>query len=197
MKIEFDNKTGATVLVIALLFFGLGFAINNGEDHDGVMGNMHGNTVNNSSYSASDIMFAQMMIPHHQQAIAMSDLALVNSQNPDIFALAQQIKSAQAPEIAQMKSWLTANGTTLMGAHGMSMEGMLTDAELSDLKMTTGNSFDKLFLKGMIAHHQGALTTVAMIANSDNSEARQLAKNIKTSQSAEIELMKKYLASMT
>lgn len=193
MKIEFDRKTGATVLVVALLFFGLGFAINNDGDHDGMMGNMHGSNSNNSAYSSNDIMFAQMMIPHHQQAIVMSDLALKTSSNPEVLALAKQIKAAQAPEIEQMKAWLKAAGTSLMGAHGMAMEGMLTDSEISELKSATGVSFDKLFLQGMIGHHEGALTMVSMIVNSDNAEARKLAKDIRTSQSAEIVKMKALL----
>ena len=193
MKIEFDRKTGASVLVVALLFFGLGYAINNDGDHDGMMGNMHGNSASNSSYSSNDIMFAQMMIPHHQQAIVMSDIALKNSTNPDVLALAKQIKAAQAPEIEQMKAWLKAAGTSLMGAHGMAMEGMLTDSEISELKSATGVSFDKLFLQGMIGHHEGALTMISMIVDSDNAEARKLAKDIQTSQSAEIVKMKALL----
>ena len=136
------------------------------------------------------------MIPHHQQAIVMSDFALKTSTNPDVLALARQIKAAQAPEIEQMKGWLSAAGTSLMGAHGMAMDGMLTDSEIATLKSATGSTFDKLFLQGMIGHHEGALTMVSMIVNSDNSEARTLAKNIKTSQSAEIELMKVYLKNL-
>lgn len=193
MKIEFDRKTGASVLVVALLFFGLGYAINNDGDHDGMMGNMHGNSASNSSYTSNDIMFAQMMIPHHQQAIVMSDIALKNSTNPDVLALAKQIKAAQAPEIEQMKAWLKAAGTSLMGAHGMAMEGMLTDSEISELKSAKGVSFDKLFLQGMIGHHEGALTMISMIVDSDNAEARKLAKDIQTSQSAEIVKMKALL----
>lgn len=194
MKIEFDKKTGALVLIIALVFFGIGYAVNNDRDYDGMMGWMHSGSNTSSAYSANDIMFAQMMIPHHQQAIVMSDFALKTSTNPDVLALARQIKAAQAPEIEQMKGWLSAAGTSLMGAHGMAMDGMLTDSEIATLKSATGSTFDKLFLQGMIGHHEGALTMVSMIVNSDNSEARTLAKNIKTSQSAEIELMRKYLA---
>lgn len=196
MKIEFDRKKGATVLVVALLFFGLGFAINNDGDHGGMMGNMHGSNSNNSAYSSNDIMFAQMMIPHHQQAIVMSDLALKTSSNPEVLALAKQIKAAQAPEIEQMKAWLKAAGTSLMGAHGMAMEGMLTDSEISELKSATGVSFDKLFLQGMIGHHEGALTMISMIVDSDNAEARKLAKDIQTSQSAEIVKMKALLETL-
>ena len=83
-----------------------------------------------------------------------------------------------------------------MGAHGMAMDGMLTDSEIATLKSATGSTFDKLFLQGMIGHHEGALTMVSMVVNSDNSEARTLAKNIKTSQSAEIVLMKVYLKNL-
>lgn len=126
----------------------------------------------------------------------MSDLALKTSSNPEVLALAKQIKAAQAPEIEQMKAWLKAVGTSLMGAHGMAMEGMLTDSEISELKSAKGVSFDKLFLQGMIGHHEGALTMVSMITNSENAEAQKLAQNIKTSQSAEIELMKVYLKNL-
>jgi uncharacterized protein (DUF305 family) len=197
MKIEFDKKTGASILIIALVFFGIGYAMNNRDDHDGIMGWMHSGSNTNSAYSANDIMFAQMMIPHHQQAIVMSDLALKTSTNPDVLELAQQIKAAQAPEIEQMKGWLRAAGTSLMGAHGMAMDGMLSDSEIATLKGSTGSTFDKLFLQGMIGHHEGALTMVSMIRNSENAEARKLAQDIQLSQSAEIDLMKIYLKNLS
>ena len=192
MKIEFDRKTGASVLVVALLFFGLGYAINNDGDHDGMMGNMHGNSASNSSYSSNDIMFAQMMIPHHQQAIVMSDIALKNSTNPDVLALAKQIKAAQAPEIEQMKNW----GSSMMGSHAGHMmdEGMLNDDEMAQLKDAKGAEFDRLFLEGMIKHHQGAIEMADMIIDSANEEAALLGKNIIESQSAEIERMRQMLS---
>ena len=193
MKIEIDRKSTVIIVVIAVVAFLIGMGVNNSRDdgwHMGWMGNHHNSS---SQFSANDIMFAQMMIPHHQQAIEMSDLALSISKNQDILALAAQIKAAQAPEIKQMKSWLTAAGTSLMGAHGMAMEGMLSDSEIADLKNSTGSTFDRLFLEGMIGHHQGAITMVRMIENSKNDEARLLAKNIKESQSKEIELMRGYL----
>ena len=196
MKIEIDRKTGAVVAVIAVVAFLLGVSINASRDDGWHMGWMGSHQSSSSTFSANDIMFAQMMIPHHQQAIVMSNLALSISKNPDVLALAAQIKAAQAPEIEQMKGWLSAAGTSLMGAHGMSMEGMLTDAELSTLKGSAGTTFDRLFLEGMIGHHQGAITMVAMIENSKNAEARKLAADIKKSQSAEIELMRKYLLTL-
>lgn len=197
MKFEFDKKSGAGLALVAIAFFGLGLAINTQRDGDGSgHSGMHSSDSLKSQYSGDDIMFAQMMIPHHQQAVEMSDLALKNSNNPQVLALAEEIKAAQAPEISQMKSWLSSAGQSLMGDHGMSMDGMLSDDEIEQLRQTSGLAFDKLFLAGMIAHHEGALSMVSMIEDSENEEAKTLAKNIKVSQSAEIELMQKYLAEL-
>ncbi len=197
MKFEFDKKSGAGLALVAIAFFGLGLAINTQRDGaSSSHGGMHSNHSSNSEYSGNDIMFAQMMIPHHQQAVEMSDLALKNSNNPQVLALAEQIKAAQAPEISQMKSWLESAGESLMGDHGMPMDGMLSEDEIEQLRQTSGPAFDMLFLAGMIAHHEGALSMVSMIEDSENEEAKTLAKNIKVSQSAEIELMKKYLAEL-
>jgi uncharacterized protein (DUF305 family) len=80
--------------------------------------------------------------------------------------------------------------------HDMGMDGMLSDEEIATLSKAKGVEFDKLFLKGMIAHHEGALSMVSMIEDSENNEARKLAADIKGSQSAEIELMKSYLATL-
>jgi uncharacterized protein (DUF305 family) len=73
---------------------------------------------------------------------------------------------------------------------------MLSDEEIATLSKAKGVEFDKLFLSGMIAHHEGALSMVSMIEDSENNEARKLAADIKSSQSAEIELMKSYLATL-
>ena len=197
MVFEFDKKSGAGLALVAIAFFGLGLAINTQRDGDssGHSG-MHSSNSSSSDYSSNDIMFAQMMIPHHQQAVEMSDLALKNSKNAQALKLPEQIKAAQAPEISQMKSWLASVGQSLMGDHGMSMDGMLSDDEIVQLRQATGIAFDKLFLTGMIAHHEGALSMVSMIEDSENEEAKTLAQNIKVSQSAEIDLMKRYLAEL-
>ena len=137
-------------------------------------------------------MFAAMMIPHHEQAIQMSELALLNSNEPEILALANEIKAAQGPEIEQMKSW----GSSMMGSHAGHMmdEGMLSDDEMAQLKDTKGAEFDRLFLEGMIKHHQGAIEMADMIIDSANEEAALLGKNIVESQSAEIERMRQLLS---
>ena len=146
----------------------------------------------NSGYSSQDIMFAEMMIPHHQQAIEMSDLALKNSTNPEVLALAQQIKDAQSPEIEQMKSW----GASSMAHMGHMMDGMLSDEEISDLAAATGSRFDKLFLEGMIKHHEGAIDMVEMVIDSKNSEVAALAKAIIEAQRKEISKMKELLSAL-
>jgi uncharacterized protein (DUF305 family) len=145
----------------------------------------------NTSFSADDQMFAAMMIPHHEQAIEMADIALGKSTNPEILALANEIKAAQGPEIEQMKSW----GSSKSGSHAGHMmdEGMLTDDEMAQLKGAGGAEFDRLFLEGMIKHHQGAIQMADMVIDSVNEEAALLGKNIVESQSAEIERMRKLL----
>ena len=145
----------------------------------------------NTSFSADDQMFAAMMIPHHEQAIQMSELALLNSTNPEILALASEIKAAQGPEIEQMKNW----GSSKMGSHAGHMmdEGMLTDDEMAQLKDASGAEFNRLFLEGMIKHHQGAIQMADMVIDSGNEEAALLGKNIVESQSAEIVRMQELL----
>ena len=143
----------------------------------------------NSGYSSQDIMFAEMMIPHHQQAIEMSDLAINSSTNPEVLALAQEIKAAQSPEIEQMKSW----GASSMAHMGHMMDGMLSDEEMSDLAAASGSSFDKLFLEGMIKHHEGAIEMAQMVTDSKNSEVAALAKVIIEAQQREILTMNELL----
>ena len=143
------------------------------------------------SFNDDDAMFAQMMIPHHEQAVTMSELALENTANPDVIALATAIRDAQGPEIEQMKSWLDGKSESHM--HDMEMGGMLTEAELKELASLKDAAFDQMFLNAMIAHHEGALDMVSMIKDSTKAEVKKLYENIVTSQSAEIEAMKALL----
>jgi len=144
----------------------------------------------NSEFSGEDLMFAQMMIPHHEQAIEMSDLALQNSNNAEIRDLATKIRGEQAPEIELMKSWSDSH----MGSHmGHMMNGMLSDDEIRELEKARGVVFDRLFLEGMIKHHEGAIDMAEDIEDSTNKEVAKLAKSIISTQRAEIEYMKELL----
>ena len=144
----------------------------------------------NGAFSSQDIMFAEMMIPHHEQAIEMSELAFANTTNPDVLALAEQISGAQEPEIEQMKSW---PGVDAMGHAGHTMAGMLDENEMEMLRVSTGADFDRLFLEGMIKHHEGAIDMAEMIIDSANQEVAKLGSSIIASQEAEIQAMKALL----
>ena len=185
MQINIDKKTGTLLGVIATLVLGIVFLLV-GNSSTPMDHSNHG-----SAMSSDETMFAQMMIPHHEQAVTMSELALENTANPDVIALATAIRDAQGPEIEQMKSWLDGKSESHM--HDMEMGGMLTEAELKELASLKGMAFDQMFLNAMIAHHEGALDMVSMIKDSTNDEVKKLYENIVTSQSAEIEAMKALL----
>ena len=142
----------------------------------------------------NEIMFAQGMIPHHQQAIDMSNMALKNGASPEVKKLAKEIIAAQGKEIVQLKYWLSATKSSMTMDHDMGMGGMLSKSDLIALKKLKGPKFDSAFLKAMIAHHEGALDMVAMLDRTKNSEAKKIAIDIRAGQSAEITLMKKLLA---
>lgn len=186
-----------TALVVTMALAGCTSDVETTSEHNhGMMGDArstgsHSNATaaTDSGFSGADIMFAQMMIPHHQQAVLMSNLAIKISGNPDVLALAKDIKDAQQPEIAQMKSWLAKAGAPLEMGHSMGMGGMLTDAQISTLSAATGTEFDKLFLQGMIAHHQGAIHMAQMVTDSRNAQAAALGKAIVESQTTQITYM--------
>jgi uncharacterized protein (DUF305 family) len=141
----------------------------------------------------NEIMFAQGMIPHHQQAIEISNIALKQSKNSSVRKLASQIIKAQKPEINQMKYWLSAMDAPMEMGHDMGMSGMLSEAKIAGLRKLIGNQFDLAFLRAMIEHHQGALEMLPTLSSSKNSEAKNLAKSISVAQSSEISQMRKLL----
>jgi uncharacterized protein (DUF305 family) len=142
----------------------------------------------------NEVMFAQGMIPHHQQAIEMSKMALKNGASTEVKKLARGIISAQGKEMTQLNYWLTATKSSMTMDHDMGMSGMLPESAITALKKLKGSKFDAAFLKAMIAHHEGALEMVSMLDSTKNSEAKKIAVEIRTGQSAEITLMKKLLA---
>ena len=157
-------------------------------------------------FNDADVMFVQMMIPHHEQAVAMSDTLLKKSGvNPEVTALAEQIKAAQQPEIDTMKSFLTAWGEEEMGDgmggmggmdHGGD-DGMATDAEMKEFEAADGAAGQKMYLEMMTAHHQGAITMAQdEIRDGKNPEAVQMAKDIVAAQEQEITTMKGLLAKL-
>ncbi len=199
MQIKIDKKTGILLSVIGALAFSIAALsislLSNKTDHDhsSMMDGMNHSSAG-KVLSSSDAMFLQMMIPHHEQAIVMSDLALKISKNKELLALAAQIKAAQNPEIVQMKKWLADDGLGENPGHSMdSMGGMLSEEDLKELSNSSGTSFDKKFIAGMIEHHIGAVEMVKMIQDSKVADLRAFADVITKTQSAEIELMRNLL----
>lgn len=153
-----------------------------------------GDDQNNSEFGQMDIMFAQMMIPHHQQAVDMALLAPDRALSPEVLSLAGEILGEQDPEMQQMGRWLSEAGAASDMGHEMDMGGMLSEAEMTALAAASGAEFDRLFLEGMILHHQGAIQMTRMIEGSNNEEVRLLATSIVQSQTEQIELMRELLA---
>ena len=158
------------------------------------------------AHNQADITFAQDMIPHHAQAIAMSRLAAQRAQSPQVKDLAARIQTAQQPEIDQMSSWLRSwnvpvpsrdSADSAMGHmdHNGSgaMPGMMTNDQMRQLRMAPADKFDRMFLRMMIAHHEGAITTArSELSNGQNTDARQLAQRIIDAQQREVTEMEAF-----
>jgi uncharacterized protein (DUF305 family) len=142
----------------------------------------------------ADVEFAQMMIPHHKQAVQMAGLAETRAGDAQIKQLAAQIKAAQDPEIKTMTGWLTAWGkpsTMPSGGHDMpgmsSMPGEMSDEDMVKLEAAKGTEFDRMFAQMMIDHHNGAIEMARdEQAKGSNPDAKALAATIEKTQTAEV-----------
>jgi uncharacterized protein (DUF305 family) len=151
-----------------------------------------------ASFNDADVMFAQMMIPHHQQAIEMSDVLLdkdgIDAQVTD---LATQIKQAQGPEIDTLSQWLAEWGAepAADGGHGSMGDGMMSEDDMQALDEAQGAEAQRLFLEQMIAHHKGAIEMAQTeVEDGENPQAVAMAQTIVETQSSEIETMEDLLA---
>jgi uncharacterized protein (DUF305 family) len=162
--------------------------------------------------NAADVMFVQMMIPHHEQAVVMSDDALETSEDDTIRGLAEDIRAAQQPEIDLMLGWLDewrlpammdgegmgdgmgdGEGIEHMGHGGMA--GMMSEEELEELRAASGPEFDRMWAEMMIEHHEGAIDMARDVREDGESpEVRELADAILETQQAEIDVMEEWLA---
>ncbi|MFT4124435.1 MAG: DUF305 domain-containing protein [Microbacteriaceae bacterium] len=156
-----------------------------------------------SDANAADRMFVTMMIPHHQQAIEMADLILSKDGIDErVTALAQQIDDAQGPEIDTMTGWLEDWGTPYDDSSpdqdmGDTDDGMMSDEDMAALEAATGADAARLFLTGMIAHHQGAVAMAQdEVDNGQSAEVVALAQQVIDGQTAEIATMQEILASL-
>ena len=160
-----------------------------------------------AEHNDADVMFAQMMIPHHQQAVEMSEMMLTkNDVSSDVLDLATQIKDAQGPEIETMTSWLEAWDEPVepeggMEGHDMGsmggMDGMMDEDQMADLESAEGDDAARMFLESMTEHHNGAVDMAQEeIDNGENPEAIALAETIVETQQAEIQEMEELLSEL-
>jgi uncharacterized protein (DUF305 family) len=162
-------------------------------------------------YTDADVEFMAGMIPHHAQAVVMAGWASTHGAREDVAILAARIVVAQRDEIELMQIWLRDRGQHVPDAsstrhrmkmpngvvHDMLMPGMLTDEEMAALDRARGPEFDRLFLLGMIKHHQGAIDMVEKLLNSygaaQDETVFRFANDVHTDQTIEINVMQKML----
>lgn len=188
------NRITAVLITGALLFTACG-----GESHN--MSDMSTGSTNTDvtgserGFNDADVMFSQMMIPHHEQALELADMALDPTlmASEQVKALASQIKAAQDPEIDLMTQWLSEWDQPLMDMsedHSMTMEGMLSVDELSALNQMNGEEFDQAWIQAMIAHHKGAIEMAETVKDEGKSAlVQELADAIIQAQKLEIDTL--------
>jgi len=169
------------------------------------------------SYTDADVRFMTRMIGHHAQAIVMAQLAPTNGAAGSVAVLAERIISSQVDEIATMQQWLRDRGLPVpdpmapamdgmptmdgMAHEGhLAMPGMLSDAQLQELRDAQGRPFERLLLTYMIQHHRGATAMVAELFASDGAAQDQVvfkfANDVNVDQITEIARMERMLAAM-
>ncbi len=161
-------------------------------------------------YTDADVEFMSGMIPHHAQAVIMAGWAPSHGAREDVAILCERIVVAQRDEIFTMQTWLSDRGQPVPDAtstrhkmkmngveHEMLMAGMLTDEEMAELDRARGPEFDRLFLNGMIRHHQGAIDMVDVLFKAYGAAQDELvfkfASDVYADQSIEIDRMTKML----
>lgn len=158
-----------------------------------------------AEFNEADVEFATAMIPHHAQALVMVDMTMGRKVDPELAALAEQIRTAQAPEIEQMADWLTDWDEPVpetmrdhANAHGDShmedseMPGMLSAEDLDELEARSGTAFQAAWVESMIEHHEGAIEMAEEELEEGNfPDALHLAQHIADAQSDEIETLER------
>lgn len=160
-----------------------------------------------AQFAPADVEFMQGMIPHHAQAVIMAKWAATHGARADVQRLCERIAVAQADEIRTMRQWLAERKQDVpdsmatrhvmkMGGmvHETMMPGMLTDEQMAALDKARGSQFDRLFLVGMIGHHEGALSMVRELFSHGNAghddTVFKFANDVEADQTAELHKMR-------
>lgn len=211
--------TAGVVAVGALLLTACGGDDMNDMEHGGGKssasasadaGSAAGSATGSAEFADADVTFAQMMIPHHEQALEMAELADGRASDAELKGIIEQIEQAQEPEIETMKEWLRSWDKPIAvesmprmdhgsgedgdsngdgdGSKGGSADGMMSDADMKRLKGAKGAEFDKMFAEMMIEHHNGAIVMAEdERKNGRNDAAVKMAGDIVKGQTAEVE----------
>ena len=177
-----------------------------GEDPDDAT---TGSASSNSACNDADVTFAQQMIPHHEQAVEMAQMAQERASSGEVLELAENIEAAQGPEIDTLQRWLDAWGEELpsgdMGGmdhgdmgddSGSAISGMMDEDEMNDLMAAPGANWDRMFLEMMIEHHEGAVEMAQVEVDAgENPDAVAMAKKIISDQQAKVTQMRQLLES--
>jgi len=202
MKHNLRNLALPAALAAALLLAACGTGDTSGMSHPKTSASAASGTPASKTKNAADVTFVTMMIPHHNQAVEMAELAIKQASDPGIKALAPKIKAAQRPEVDRMSGWLAGWGVPVpggSGGHDMSAMGdqsggMMSGHEMTSLGKAKGSGFDRMWLQMMVRHHQGAVGSAKTeVVQGVNPESKKLAQAIIDSQSAEITEMKSIL----
>lgn len=179
-------RASSIVVGLTLIMVGLSgcITINESSGPNGKMMNPDMHHGSNHSMSITDKKsFAEAMIPHHQQAIDISEFALTNTKNAAVKTIAEKIIGEQAPEIEKMTPWLEGSSDDFT----MMMDGMLSRAQVAELEAAKDDEFDALYVQYMVQHHEGAVAMAADALGLDDPELSEFANEIIVNQSAEIE----------
>ncbi|WFE35891.1 DUF305 domain-containing protein [Micromonospora sp. WMMD975] len=110
-------------------------------------------------WNSLDVWYVRMMIPHHEQALEMAKLAPGRAADPRVRAVADRIRAAQGPEVGVLRAWLSTRDlpAEVTGHDHGTMRGMQSAESMRQLAGAHGAAFDRLFVRMMTAHHQGAV----------------------------------------
>ena len=155
-----------------------------------------------ATWNDADVAFVQGMIPHHEQAVEMSNMMTGRTVSNSTAALAEQIRAAQTTEVALMQGFLADWGVELdphaghSGDHSMG-EGMMSDEQLDELESAGGVDFERMWLTMMLEHHHGAVGMAnTVLSGGRDPRVRSLAEGIIAAQQAEIAQIEALLVSL-
>lgn len=148
------------------------------------------------AHNSLDVWYVRMMIPHHEQALEMSALVPGRAADPRVAALADRIRSSQAPEIGMLRAWLQARDLSLEvpGHDHSTMRGMQSPEAMRRLAGAQGAEFDRLFVQMMSVHHAGAVEmSIDLLKVGAEPVLQEFANSVAVEQDVEIGRMQELL----